>query len=151
MDRDNKAPIVRRRILKAVRESLAEKWDDPFWAQLEDAELDARSPLIDIQDRDDHYLLVAELPGIPKDKVDVKVHENMVEVTGENVLECELGHEDLAYLCNERSFTNFHRKVPLPNPVLPNTSEANMENGVLVIKLPKKVETEEPTISLKVG
>jgi HSP20 family protein len=151
MERERIAPVVRKKIIKAVRESLAESWEDPFWAQLEDADLDARTPPIDIQDRDDHLLLIAEMPGIPKEKVDLTVHENMVEISGENVLECELGHEDLAYLCNERAITNFHRKVPLPTAVLPAGAEASMELGVLIVKMPKKSEPETTPVRLDIS
>jgi HSP20 family protein len=151
MERERIAPVVRKKVIKAVKESLAESWEDPFWAQLEDAELDARAPPIDIQDREDHFLLIAEMPGIPKDKVDLKVAENMVEITGENVLECELGHEDLAYLCNERAITNFHRTVPLPKAILPDKAEASMELGVLMIKLPKKPEPETTSVKLEIA
>ena len=148
MDRDEKAPLIRRRIIKAVQESLAEAWEDPYWAQLEDAEDDTP---IDIQDLDDHYLLVVEMPGIPKEKVDVKVQETSVEIAGENALECELDHAALAYLCNERTTTNFRRKIPLPNPSVPSGSEAEMEHGVLVVKLPKKVVAEAPTVNLSIS
>ena len=150
MDREGKTPVIRRRILRAVQQSLAESWNDPFWAQLEDAELGARAPLIDIQDRDDHLLLVAEMPGVPKENVNINVTASRVEITGENVLACELDHDDLAYLCNERSMTNFHRTIPLPKAVLPDGAEASMENGILVIKLPKEIPMDGPVVSLKV-
>ena len=151
MNQEQKAPVIRRRILKAVQQSLAESWADPFWAQLEDAELDARAPLIDIQDRDDHLLLVAEMPGIPKENVNINVTASQVEITGENALACEIDHDDLAYLCNERSMTSFHRTIPLPKAVLPDGAEASMENGILVIKLPKEMPRDGPAISLKVS
>lgn len=150
MDNEKIAPVIRRRITRAVHKGLNDSMGDPFWDQLEDAELDARAPLVDVQDRNDHFLLVAELPGIPKDKVDVSIEDNVVELTGENVLECEIGHEDLAYLCNERSVTNFHRRVPLPEPVIPGDAEANMADGVLVIKLPKRPTVSTGTVKLRV-
>ncbi len=151
MERERIAPVVRKKVIKAIKESLDETWEDPFWAQLEDAELDSRAPPIDIQDNEDHYLLIAEMPGIPKDKVDLKVQENIVEISGENVLECELGYEDLSYLCNERAITNFHRKVPLPTAVVPSRAEASMELGVLIVKLPKRPEPETTSVKLDIS
>jgi HSP20 family protein len=151
MDQDDKAPLIRRRIIKAVQQGLAEAWDDPYWAQLEDAEDDTRVPPMDIQDRDDHYLLVIEMPGIPREKVDVNVKETLVEISGENALECDIDHADLAYLCNERTTTNFRRNVPLPGPVVPDGAEANLKDGVLVVRLPKKVEVEAQSVSLTVS
>lgn len=111
---------------------------DPFWAQLAEAEEDERLPLIDVQDRDDHLLVIAEMPGIPKQNVDLQVHEDRLEIHGEHMLACELDAVDYAYLCNERTSTNFHRVVPLPVSVVPDRAKAKMLDGVLEVRLPKK-------------
>ncbi|UCC92833.1 MAG: Hsp20/alpha crystallin family protein [Thermoplasmata archaeon] len=133
--------VIRRKVQKAVEQSLSEAWDDPFWAQLEDLEDDIRAPPIDVQDHDDHFLIVAEMPGVPKEQVNIKVTDNIVELTGENALECDIDAMETAYLCNERATTNFHRKVPLPGPVVPEDAEASMKLGVLTLKLPKRPES----------
>lgn len=138
--RDDK--VIRRRVKRAVERSLAEAFNDPFWAQLEDLEQDARTPPLDVQDRGDHYLIVAEMPGIPREKMDIQVTEGLVEIRGENVLECDIDHMDMAYLCNERAKTNFHRKVTLPTPVLPDAAKAKLQLGVLTLVLPKRPEAE---------
>ena len=143
--------VIRRKVQKAVEQSLSETWDDPFWAQLEDLEDDVRAPPIDVQDQDDHFLIVAEMPGVPKEQVDIKVTENLVELSGENALECDIDMMETAYLCNERATTNFHRKVPLPRPVVPEGAEASMKLGVLTLKLPKKVETETDAVAVKIS
>ena len=144
-------PLLRRRIIQTVQDSLARSFQDPFWAQMEEMEEDARMPLMDVQDRGDHYMLVAELPGIPKENVDVSVQDNEVEISGDNVLACELGSEDLAYVCNERTRTKFFRKVVLPVPVVTEDAEASMEDGVLSVKLPKKKPEPSHKVNLKVG
>jgi len=111
---------------------------DPFWAQLAEAEEGERLPLIDIQDREDHLLVIAEMPGIPKANVKLEVQEDRVEIRGEHALACEMDAADYAYLCNERTSTNFHRVVPLPLAVVPDKAKAKMTEGVLEIRLPKK-------------
>ncbi len=143
--------VIRRKVQKAVEESLSETWEDPFWAQLEELEDDVRAPPIDVQDHDDHFLIVAEMPGVPKEQVDIKVTENIVDLSGENALECDIDMMETAYLCNERATTNFHRKVPLPKPVVPEGAEASMRLGVLTLKLPKKVETEVDAVTVNIN
>ncbi len=143
--------VIRRKVQKAVEQSLSETMEDPFWAQLEDLEDDVRAPPIDVQDHDDHFLIVAEMPGVPKEQVDIKVTENLVELSGENALECDIDMMETAYLCNERATTNFHRKVPLPRPVVPEHAEASMKLGVMTLKLPKKVETEASAVTVKIN
>ena len=127
MDQDQKAPVMRRRILKAAQESLADSLNDPYWAQLE------------------------ENSGFSLTGTSSNAQETMVVISGENVLECDLDHADLAYLCNERAITNFQRKVPMPGPVVPERVEATMEDGVLRVKLPKKVETGATGVTIKVS
>jgi len=143
--------VIRRKVQKAVEQSLSETWEDPFWAQLEDLEDDVRAPPIDVQDHDDHFLIVAEMPGVSKEQVDIKVTENLVELSGENALECDIDMMETAYLCNERATSNFHRKVPLPRPVVPEGAEASMKLGVMTLKLPKKVEPEASAVTVKIN
>lgn len=143
--------VIRRKVQKAVEQSLSESWEDPFWAQLEDLEDDVRAPPIDVQDHDDHFLIVAEMPGITKEQVNITVTGNIVELTGENALECDIDQMETAYLCNERATTNFHRKVPLPGPVVPDRAEAAMKLGVLTLKLPKLSETEANAVTVKIA
>ena len=99
MDDKEMDQVIRRKVQKAVEKSLAEAWDDPFWAQLEELEDDVRLPPLDVQDHDDHFLLVVEMPGVPKDQVDIKVTESSVEVSGEGALECDIDAMETAYLC----------------------------------------------------
>jgi len=143
--------VIRKKVQKAVEQSLSESWDDPFWAQLEELEEDVRAPPIDVQDHDDHFLIVAEMPGVPKEQVAIKVTENIVELSGENALECDIDQMETAYLCNERATTNFHRKVPLPMPVVPDSAEASMKLGVLTLKLPKKAESEADAVTVRIS
>jgi HSP20 family protein len=148
MDDKDIDKVIRRKVQKAVEQSLSEAWEDPFWAQLEDLEDDMRAPPIDVQNHADHFLIVAEMPGVPKDQVDIKVSESIVELSGENALECDIDAMETAYLCNERATTSFHRKVPLPSPVSPEGAEASMKLGVLTLKLPKKAETEGEAVTV---
>ncbi len=151
MDEKELDQLIRRRVQRELERSLADAYDDPFWAQLEELEEDVRIPPIDVQDHEDHFLIVAEMPGIPKEKVDIQVSEGRVEIRGENALECDIDHMDTAYLCNERTITNFHRTVPLPKAVVPGGAEASMKLGVLTLKLPKKVEEESHPVSVRIG
>jgi len=151
MDDKELDQLIRRRVQKELERSLADAYDDPFWAQLEELEEDVRIPPIDVQDHEDHFLIVAEMPGIPKDKVNVQVTESRVDIRGENALECDIDQMDTAYLCNERTITNFHRTVPLPKAVVPSEAEASMRMGVLTLKLPKKAEDDSAPVSVNIS
>jgi len=133
-----RAAVVDRPVVRAIANTARETMLDPFWAQMAQLEEDERAPLVDIQDRGGLFVVVAEMPGIPKDKVKIEATEDRLDIRGESVLACELDTAEYSYLCNERTQTNFHRVVPLPEKVIPGDVTARVENGVLVVNLPKQ-------------
>jgi len=133
-----RAAIVDRPVVRAIANTARETMLDPFWAQMAQLEDDERAPLVDIQDRGDHLVVVAEMPGIPKDKVKIEATEDRLDIRGENVLACELDTAEYSYLCNERTQTNFHRVVPLPEKIVPESVTARIADGVLVVDLTKQ-------------
>ena len=151
MDDKELDQIIRRKVRNELERSLADAYEDPFWAQLEEMDEDVRIPPIDVQDHEGYFLIVAEMPGIPREKLDVKVSETRVDLLGENALECDIDQMDTAYLCNERAVTNFHRTVPLPRAVMPEKAEASLKLGVLTVRLPKKEETEDRSVSVSIS
>jgi len=111
---------------------------------------DIRTPLCDLVDKGDKYELQVEVPGIEKEKVDLKASKHAVEITGEQSEKTEEKGKDYVY--NERSYRSFHRRIPIPEEIVPSKVSAKMANGVLTIQLPKKVPTkiEEETTKVKV-
>ncbi|MEB3760320.1 MAG: Hsp20/alpha crystallin family protein [Desulfurococcales archaeon] len=85
-------------------------------------------PLVDVIDADDEVWVIAELPGIPKEKIKVKATEDYVEIRAENG-------------------KKYYKKIELPVKVDPKSAVAKYKNGVLDIKLKKKEkkETKEET------
>jgi len=147
-----RAAAVARPVVRAIADTARDTMMDPFWAQLAQLEDDERAPLVDIQDRGGHLVVVAEMPGIPKDRVKVEATEDRLDIRGENVLACELDTAEYSYLCNERTQTNFHRVVPLPEKVVPDGVTARIADGVLVVNLPKqKPKGKERSVPVKVA
>jgi len=147
-----RAVAVARPVVRAIADTARDTMMDPFWAQLAQLEDDERAPLVDIQDRGGYLVVVAEMPGIPKDKVKVEATEDRLDIRGENVLACELDVAEYSYLCNERTQTNFHRVVPLPEKVVPDDVTARIADGVLVVNLPKqKPKGKEKSVPVKIA
>lgn len=97
---------------------------------------DLRVPLCDMRDLSDRYELHVEVPGIDKEKVDIKATGDMVEISGEQSENTEEKRKDYVY--NERSRKSFYRKIWMPEEVDPSKVSASMKNGVIVVNLPKK-------------
>lgn len=96
----------------------------------------AREPLVDLADMGDRFELTAEIPGIPKDKIDIKLSDDSVEIKAE--VEEKKEEKEKDYLCKERSYRSFYRKMALPDDVVSEKADAKMTDGMLKITLPKK-------------
>ncbi|MEL9908157.1 MAG: archaeal heat shock protein Hsp20 [Desulfurococcus sp.] len=80
-----------------------------------------REPLIDVFESGDEVTVIAEIPGVEKDKIDVKVSD------------------DGRTLIISASDTNrrYYKEVELPSKVDPSSAKASYKNGVLEVKLKK--------------
>ena len=99
-------------------------------------EMGGKEPIIDFQDRGDHYMLTAELPGFEKKDVEVKLDSNTLELKAEKRADKETkGKEGTV---TQHSLSYFHRYMALPQEVVSEKVGGTMKNGVLELKLPKK-------------
>lgn len=112
---------------------------------------DTRMAVCDVVDKGDKYELQVEVPGIEKDKIDVKATKDAIEISGEKSEKTE--EKGRNYLYNERSYKSFHRRIAIPEEIIPSKIEAKMNNGVLVIdaakKTPTKVEEKMTKVEVK--
>lgn len=97
---------------------------------------DTRLPLCDVVDKGDRYEITMEIPGIDKDKVDVKATKNSVRISG--VQSEKTKEKGKNYVYSERSYKSFHRQIPFPQEILPSKITAKVNNGVLEVDLPKR-------------
>ncbi len=91
------------------------------------------------------YILVTELPGVARDAIDVQVHRNRVRLTGSKAL--NYGDETSMHR-KERGAGSFDRTVTLPFSVDPDSVTAELQNGVLALKLSPPQEEQPRSIAL---
>jgi HSP20 family protein len=113
------------------------------------SDLETRLPLCDMEDLGDKYEVTLEAPGIPKDKITVKAGTNYIDLSGENEKKTEEKRKNYVY--NERSYSSLRRRISTPEEIDPSKIDAKMEDGVLVIRVPKKTptKTEETKVQVK--
>jgi HSP20 family protein len=97
---------------------------------------DTRIPLCDVMDKGDIYEIALEIPGIDKDKIDVKATKNSVTISGKQSE--KIKEKGKNYIYSERSYKSFHRQIPFPQEIVPSKITAKVNNGVLEVDLPKK-------------
>jgi HSP20 family protein len=116
-----------------------------FWT-----EFNGKEPDIDVQDRGDHYLMTAELPGFEKKDLEVQISENVLELKAERSSDSETKTKGGSQTQSSRSY--FHRYMTLPEEVVSEKVTGTMKNGVLELKLPKrapKAGTKSKRVDLK--
>lgn len=126
------------RAFDAMRRRFAESFGilplGPF-----DTESGLRSPRTDVTDTGTSYRVVAEIPGIPKEKLDVRVRGTTVEIRGESGTDTE--EKDEHYLRRERTYSGYYRTLELPEPVVATEARAKVVDGGLELELPKQNPT----------
>jgi len=100
---------------------------------------DMRMALCDLVDRGDRFELHVEVPGLEKEKMDVKATKYSVEISGKHSEKTE--EKGKRYVYSERLHRSFYRNVPLPEEIIPSKVAAKLENGILNVELPKKTPT----------
>lgn len=98
-----------------------------------------RSPRTDVTDTGKSYKVRAEVPGIPKEKLDIRVRGTIVEIRAESGSETE--QKDEQYLHRERTYSGYYRALELPDPVVASEAKAKVVDGVLELDLPKQNPT----------
>ncbi|HEX2171790.1 MAG TPA: Hsp20/alpha crystallin family protein [Dehalococcoidia bacterium] len=102
---------------------------------------------IDLYETPDNYVLVASLPGFRPDDVDITVHGEVLSIRAE--FKNAEAPKDAQYLVRERRPGSLVRQLQLPRAVVPDKADADFENGVLRLTLPK-AESEKPR-TIKIG
>lgn len=100
---------------------------------------DARTPCIDVREKDNAIEIDAELPGVDENDLNVEVTDNLLTISGEKKFERKEGDEG-GYRVMERSYGSFSRSMTLPFAVDPERIDASFRNGVLKLVLPKPEE-----------
>lgn len=92
---------------------------------------------IDLTEHDDSYAVKAEIPGVRKEDIDVRIDRNQVTISAEVKREKE-EKKDGRVLHSERHYGFASRSFALAGDVDDTKAEAKYQNGVLELRLPKK-------------
>ncbi len=92
---------------------------------------------MDVTEKDNAYVVHAEIPGVKKDEIQITVDRNQVTIAAEVKRESEKKEGD-QLLRSERYFGGVYRSFTLPVEVDEATSVAKYDNGVLELTLAKK-------------
>lgn len=99
------------------------------------------APHVDVYEKDNTFVVKAELPGVNKDDIDVSLDQGDLVIRGQRTSEHEESGEHNYYRM-ERSYGSFYRRIPMPDGAQEDDISANFTDGVLEITAPLgKTET----------
>lgn len=136
-----------------VRDRFSRFFEDAFnemlrpYGDTEDVSTRAWMPAVDIRETDDALELAVELPGMKKEDVSLTLENGVLTISGERTFEGEDKND--AYHRIERSYGKFTRSFTVDRNIDSNKVEANFEDGVLHVALPKAEESKPRRISIK--
>ena len=101
-------------------------------------------PALDVAERGDAYLVHAELPGVNPDQVEVRFEQNVLTIRGSKPASFDVSNDgEVRVFAAERVHGSFERSLRLPEFVDADRIDANFENGLLTITIPK-AQTAQP-------
>jgi HSP20 family protein len=91
------------------------------------------TPPVDIEETEDAWIVEADLPGVDKDDIEVDLRDGELTITG------EIKQRERKGILRRRTrpVGHFEFRVSLPGGADPNQVEANVNNGVLTVRIPK--------------
>ena len=104
-------------------------------------------PVLDYSEIEKAYVCRLEVPGIPKENLDLNLVGQVLTVSGHREIKRE--QENEAFFVQERQVGRFVRSIRLPGPVAEDKIEATVNDGVMTITLPKLEVTPKSRITIK--
>lgn len=106
------------------------------------------SPAVDIYEKADSLVVVADMPGVDEKTIDINVENRVLTIRGKAAAPEREGYQ-LAY--SEYKAGDYERSFTLSSEVAINHIEASVKQGVLEIVLPKSEEAKPKKITVKAG
>jgi HSP20 family protein len=108
------------------------------------------TPAVDIFENPNHEIVIkAELPGLKREDIDIRVENNTLTLRGERKHDTEVKQEN--YHRVERAYGSFVRSFALPTTVNTDKVAASFLDGVLTISLPLREEAKPRQIQVQVS
>jgi len=103
------------------------------------------SPSSDIYENPDEFILVANMPGVSRNEIQVKVIDDSLIIFGKINYDEAVSRD---YILNENEIGNYFRKFKISATIDKTKINAKYDNGQLIVQLPKKENLKQRTIDI---
>ncbi len=122
---------------------------------------------IDMYEEGDRLIVKTSLPGVKAENIDINVQDDILTITGEikneenqpraseqnkqhgQMKSQTQGNNEQNWYMHEHQYMRFSRSITLPFSVQADKAEATMENGMLMLQLPKAEQAKQKKIQVK--
>lgn len=102
---------------------------------------------LDVHETEDNYVVSADVPGVSAEDIDIHLDDNVLTISAETNYEHQ--EEKGNALLQERRYGKFSRSLRFPVQVNGEAVEADYDNGVLTVTVPKAEEVKPRRIAVK--
>ena len=130
-----------------TKQDVASRESAPAQARTKDEELALR-PAVDIFEDQNGITVQAEMPGVSRDRLNIQADRNTLVIEGEAKIDLPAGMEALYA---DVQATRYARSFVLSSELEPDRIEANLKDGVLTLRIPKRAELRPRRIEVQAG
>ena len=128
-------------LMDNFRRNFIESIAFPFeWISLEPVPVGEAT--VDLVDEGNRFVVKAELPGVAKDKIDVSLTNDGIEISAETDVEKE--NKEKNFVVRERVYSHIYKQLSFPEEVIPEKAESTYRDGLLEVCIPKKTIAPAP-------
>lgn len=102
---------------------------------------------LDVHENEEGYTIIADVPGIHSDDIDIRLHDDVLSISAEN--SGETTEERGKTILKERHYGKISRSLRFPVNVNADAVEADYSDGVLTLTIPKAEEVKPHRIAIK--
>ncbi len=132
------ALALRQTFDRALNESLTGGPFQTLWSRMGSESPVAQVMPIDVYATDDHAMVLAAVPGMKPEDLEVTVHQNTVSLSGtiSKLVDTEQA-KDITWYVHEVGSGTYRRSVTLPFPIDAEQVQASFEDGIVRVILPR--------------
>ena len=147
-------------LIRNPRSVIANRWNDDInslfenflqpmrWAEEEASQ--GLVPRLDVVERDNEFVVKAEMPGMKKDDIEISLENGVLTITAETKSETEEKEGDRV-IRQERRYGQYLRSLRLGKEIDEKKVKASYKDGILELVLPKAEEVKPKKITVDVG
>ncbi len=113
-----------------------------------DEKIATMAPAVDISENEQGITLRAEMPGVSKDRLEVRADRNGLSIQGDVSIEMPSG---MQALYADVQATRYRRSFTLSGELDPERIDAQLKDGVLTLRIPKRAEFQPRRIEVQAG